>query len=98
MLYISSNAPRIARALFEIVLRKGWAGMTDIMLTICKVHAALQRLHCFQVRTLTPQCFELRLWPHQHPLHQFEGANGLTWQVLEKLQERDMTLDRLQVR
>lgn len=37
MLYISSNAPRIARALFEIVLRKGWAGMTDIMITICKV-------------------------------------------------------------
>ena len=41
MLYISSNAPRIARALFEIVLRKGWAGMTDTMITICKVgHAA----------------------------------------------------------
>ncbi len=37
MLYISSNAPRIARALFEIVLRKGWAGMTETMLTICKV-------------------------------------------------------------
>lgn len=44
------------------------------------------------------QCFELRLWPHQHPLQQFEGTTGLTWQVLEKLQERDLTLDRLQVR
>lgn len=30
------NAPRIARALFEIVLRRGWSSLTDTMLTVCK--------------------------------------------------------------
>lgn len=36
MMYVSSNAPRIARALYEICLRRGWAGMTEVMLNLCK--------------------------------------------------------------
>ncbi len=47
---------------------------------------------------LTSQCFELRQWPHQHALTQFMGSTpGLTWQIIEKLDERDMTLDRVAV-
>ena len=39
------------------------------------------------------QCFERRLWPHQHALRQFEGA--LAPELLHKLEERGLDLDRL---
>ncbi len=35
--YISQNAPRICRALFEICLRKGWYVVADQLLTFSKV-------------------------------------------------------------
>ncbi|CAG9467191.1 unnamed protein product [Pedinophyceae sp. YPF-701] len=34
--YVAQNAPRIARALFEICLRRGWPGMSETLLTLCK--------------------------------------------------------------
>lgn len=37
MMYVSSNAPRIARAVFEICLRRGWSSCADLALTLCKV-------------------------------------------------------------
>lgn len=37
MMYVAQNAPRIARALFEIVLRRKWAGAAFTLLEICKV-------------------------------------------------------------
>ena len=37
MMYISQNAPRIARALFEITLRRGWSSLAELMLTFSKV-------------------------------------------------------------
>ncbi|KAK9850259.1 hypothetical protein WJX84_005584 [Apatococcus fuscideae] len=36
MMYISQNAPRIARALFEIALRRGWSSLAELMLTLSK--------------------------------------------------------------
>ena len=39
------------------------------------------------------QCFERRLWPHQHALRQFEGA--LPVELLWKLEERGLDLERL---
>jgi hypothetical protein len=39
MMYVAQNAPRIARALFEIVLRKKWAGAAGVLLEICKARA-----------------------------------------------------------
>ena len=41
------------------------------------------------------QAFELRLWPHQHPLRQFDTL--LSHELLWKLEERHLTMDRLQV-
>ncbi len=38
MMYISQNAPRIARALFEIALRRGWSSLAELMLTMSKVN------------------------------------------------------------
>jgi hypothetical protein len=35
--YVSQNAPRICRALFEICLRKGWYVVADQLLTFSKV-------------------------------------------------------------
>lgn len=39
MMYVSSNAPRIARAVFEICLRRGWSSCAELALTLCKVTA-----------------------------------------------------------
>ena len=36
MMYISQNAPRICRALYEISLRKGWSILTNQLLDMCK--------------------------------------------------------------
>jgi hypothetical protein len=37
MMYVASNAPRIARALFEIVARQRWSNAADTLLKLCKV-------------------------------------------------------------
>jgi len=34
-MYVGDNAPRLARALFEIVLRRGWPRMTETLLAVC---------------------------------------------------------------
>lgn len=39
------------------------------------------------------QAFEKRLWPHQHPLRQFEGE--LKPELLSKIEDRNLDLDRL---
>lgn len=67
MMYVAQNAPRIARALFEISLRRKWAGASGTLLELCKA-------------------LELRLWPHQHPLRQFDSV--LTQDILGKLEVR----------
>ena len=41
------------------------------------------------------QAFELRLWPHQHPLRQFEGL--LAQELLFKMEDRGLWMERLQV-
>lgn len=38
MMYVSSNAPRISRAIFEICLRRGWSGTAELALRLCKVN------------------------------------------------------------
>ena len=38
--YVSQNAPRICRALFEICLRRGWSSLADLALTISKASHA----------------------------------------------------------
>eukprot|EP01107_Rhizomastix_libera_P003769 TRINITY_DN1648_c0_g2_i1.p2 TRINITY_DN1648_c0_g2~~TRINITY_DN1648_c0_g2_i1.p2 ORF type:complete len:2183 (-),score=603.76 TRINITY_DN1648_c0_g2_i1:51-6599(-) len=37
MVYVSQSAGRISRALFEIVLRRGWAQLAEKTLTLCKM-------------------------------------------------------------
>lgn len=37
LMYVSANAPRIARALFEICLRRGWSSAAELCLTLSKV-------------------------------------------------------------
>lgn len=39
------------------------------------------------------QCFEKRLWPHQHALRQFD--NALSPELLHKLEDRGLDLDHL---
>lgn len=36
MMYVSANAPRISRAIFEICLRKGWSATAELALRLCK--------------------------------------------------------------
>lgn len=62
--------------------------------------SAASRL-CTGLPTLThptpalAQAFELRLWPDQHPLRQFEQQ--LSFELLRKLEDRNLTLDVLAV-
>lgn len=46
MMYVASNAPRIARALFEIAARNRWAGAADMLLKLCKVCVSHAVLSC----------------------------------------------------
>ena len=46
MMYVSSNAPRIARSVFEICLRRGWSSCADLALTLCKVTMLLPGSFC----------------------------------------------------
>lgn len=118
LMYVSQNAPRIARALFEICLRRGWSSAAELCLTMSKVRrggaAGSEWAHrwagqgragraCLRLspaaRPLSarpPQAFELRLWPDQHPLRQFE--HQLSPELLRKLEDRQLTLDVLAVR
>jgi len=50
--YVSQNAPRLARALFEICARRGWSSAADLCLTIAK---------CLE-RRLWPEHFQHPLW------------------------------------
>ena len=43
MMYVSSNAPRIARAVFEICLRRGWSSTAELALMLAKVGQHLQK-------------------------------------------------------
>ena len=72
--YISQNASRICRALFELCLRRGWPSLAEELLTLSKA-------------------VDLRIWPHQHALRQFEQT--LSPETLYKLEERQATVERL---
>lgn len=37
MVYVTQSAGRLMRCLFEIVLRRGWAGLADKALSLCKM-------------------------------------------------------------
>ena len=37
MVYVTQSAGRLMRCLFEICLRRGWAGLTDRSLALCKM-------------------------------------------------------------
>jgi hypothetical protein len=39
MMYVAQNAPRVARALFEIALRRRWPSAAATLLEVCKVCA-----------------------------------------------------------
>lgn len=36
MVYVTQSAGRLMRCLFEICLKRGWAGLTDKALNLCK--------------------------------------------------------------
>ena len=42
MMYVSQNAPRICRALFEICLRRSWSTVAELALMLCKARCYLQ--------------------------------------------------------
>lgn len=56
MLYIGDNAPRIARALFEIALKKQYTGSMECILQVCVMRLQGQRTAC------ACYCFVSSLW------------------------------------
>eukprot|EP00095_Tigriopus_kingsejongensis_P005309 maker-scaffold337_size202799-snap-gene-1.20 protein:Tk05309 transcript:maker-scaffold337_size202799-snap-gene-1.20-mRNA-1 annotation:"activating signal cointegrator 1 complex subunit 3" len=71
--YVVTNATRIARALFEIVLRKNWPLLAGRLLKFSKT-------------------IEKQMWDFENPLKQHLG---LKYEILNKLESRNFTLDRL---
>jgi len=59
MMYVSTNAPRIARAVFEIALRRGWSGTAELALRLCKVTRSY-RLHICRASVLSAMPSEQR--------------------------------------
>ena len=74
--YISQNASRICRALFELALKRGWPTLSELLLTLSKA-------------------VDLRVWPHQHALRQFQDSGVLNQDVLFKLEDKKASVDRL---
>jgi pre-mRNA-splicing helicase BRR2 len=48
MVYVTQSAGRLMRCLFEICLKRGWAGLTDKALNLCK-EVRRMRVHAFGV-------------------------------------------------
>lgn len=42
MVYVTQSAGRLMRCLFEICLKRGWAGLTDKALNLCKEVRSVQ--------------------------------------------------------
>jgi activating signal cointegrator complex subunit 3 len=74
MAYVGQNLPRIARALFEVALKRGWALISGRLLNVCK-------------------SIEKQLWSFSSPMRQFE--NVLTFEILNKIEEKRLTLDKM---
>ncbi|KAK9846320.1 hypothetical protein WJX81_001437 [Elliptochloris bilobata] len=59
MMYVSQNAPRICRALFEICLRRSWSTVAELALTLCKAFERRLWQHQHALRqfehTLSPE-------------------------------------------
>jgi activating signal cointegrator complex subunit 3 len=72
--YITQNAVRIARALFEITLRQNNAVMAGRLLQLAKM-------------------FEAQQWNFMTPLRQFDC---LSMEVIDKIEQREFTIYRLQ--
>ncbi|EZA54919.1 Activating signal cointegrator 1 complex subunit [Ooceraea biroi] len=72
--YVTQNAVRIARALFEIALRRNNAVMAGRLLRVAKM-------------------FEAQQWDFVTPLRQFDC---LPMEVLDKIEQRDFSVHRLQ--
>ena len=71
--YVVTNATRIARALFEIVLRKNWPLLAGRILKLAKT-------------------IERQMWDFETPLRQHPGVRQ---EILQKLEQRNFTLDKL---
>jgi hypothetical protein len=65
MVYVTQSAGRLMRCLFEICLKRGWAGLTDKALNLCKEVCRLSDrvlmvpAACLWVLTGTPLLFPL---------------------------------------
>jgi len=73
MSYISQNAGRIFRALFEISRSQAWVSLSHKLLNIAKM-------------------IDKRMWSNEHPLKQFDNLKP---QIIEKLQDKRLTMDRI---
>ncbi len=71
--YVVQNGSRIARALFEIALRKNWPLLAGRILKFAKT-------------------IERQMWDFESPLKQHPG---IKFEILDKLERRNFTLDRL---
>lgn len=72
--YVTQNAIRIVRALFEIMLRKNNAVMAGRLLELARM-------------------FEAQQWSFLTPLRQFDC---LPMEIIDKIEQRDLTVRRLQ--
>ena len=89
MNYVTQNASRICRAIFEIVLRKNLPLLAGRMLRFSKVIVMITNLFSF---LFSCQVIERQMWDFEHPLRQHPWLKP---DLVSKLENRNFTLDKL---
>ena len=103
MMYVSQNAPRLARALFEVCLRRKWAQASELLLGLCKVRDVAVAFfllvsgrgeggRALAGRQRRRFCLSLSLapfsWPLSHPPPKKNNNNNNTPQYAQALELR----------
>lgn len=74
--YVSQNAPRICRALFEICLRRGWSSLAEQLLTFSKASPPSLQAFALSMLVLAFATLKRPSWPYPSTKHTTEKVEG----------------------
>ncbi|VDK71756.1 unnamed protein product, partial [Onchocerca ochengi] len=88
MVFISQSAGRLFRALFEIVLWRGWAHLAQACLFLLKFSAIQKTYKILDVCKMV----NARQWQSLNPLHQFKKIPS---EVVRSIDKKNLSFERL---
>jgi len=97
--YVAANAPRLCRAAFEILVRRGWPGAAELALSFCKAFDARLWPHQHPLRQVEAHAQRLAGGGGGGKRFFGRNASSSSWaisdEILSKLEERSISLDVL---